>query len=84
MELADHALREALFPEGKPIAEMAYARAKAHRQVPKAIRVALDRRADQIGAGVIAAAFCHRRGAAHQRRHERVLANVRMSPRRIR
>ena len=36
---------EALYPEGKPIVEMAYPRAKAHRQVPRAIREKLGQRA---------------------------------------
>ncbi|MBV8744346.1 MAG: Hint domain-containing protein, partial [Xanthobacteraceae bacterium] len=36
---------EALYPQGKAITEMDYPRAKAHRQVPKAIRERLARRA---------------------------------------
>ena len=40
---------EALFPGGKPIDEMAYPRAKAHRQVPVRIRSALAERAISIG-----------------------------------
>jgi hypothetical protein len=36
---------EALYPEGKPIVEMTYPRAKAHRQVPRAIREQLAERA---------------------------------------
>jgi hypothetical protein len=39
---ADH---QAAYPEGKPIVEMDYPRAKAHRQVPVAMREALLRRA---------------------------------------
>jgi hypothetical protein len=35
---------EALYPEGKPIVEMSYPRAKAHRQVPRAIRELLAER----------------------------------------
>jgi hypothetical protein len=35
---------EALYPDGKPIVEMPYPRAKAHRQVPRAIREQLSRR----------------------------------------
>jgi YVTN family beta-propeller protein len=35
---------EALYPEGKPIVEMPYPRAKAHRQVPRAIREKLAAR----------------------------------------
>jgi hypothetical protein len=36
---------EALYPEGKAVPEMPYPRAKAHRQVPRAIRVRLAERA---------------------------------------
>jgi hypothetical protein len=36
---------ETLYPEGKPIVEMPYPRAKAYRQVPQAIRVSLAQRA---------------------------------------
>lgn len=36
---------EALYPEGKPIVEMPYPRAKAHRQVPRSIRERLVERA---------------------------------------
>jgi hypothetical protein len=42
---------EALFPDGKPVDEMPYPRAKARRQVPPGLRAALDRRAAAIGAG---------------------------------
>ena len=35
---------EALYPNGKPIAEMPYPRAKAYRQVPKAVRHLLNAR----------------------------------------
>jgi hypothetical protein len=35
---------EALYPNGKPIAEMPYPRAKAYRQVPKAMRHLLSAR----------------------------------------
>src|SRR5271156_1251736 len=35
---------EALYPEGKPIIEMPYPRAKAHRQVPREIRKLLAER----------------------------------------
>lgn len=38
----------ALFPEGRKLAEMAYPRAKAHRQVPEAIREKLRRRAHMV------------------------------------
>jgi hypothetical protein len=41
---------EALYPEGKSIAELPYPRAKAHRQVPVNIRVKLAERAQAIGA----------------------------------
>ncbi len=49
---------EAIFPEGKPIEEMPYPRAKARRQVPMHIRAALDARANLIGAGAVAAVAC--------------------------
>ena len=39
---------EALYPDGAPISEMPYPRAKARRQVPKDIRAALDARAKII------------------------------------
>jgi len=32
---------DALYPQGKPVAEMAYPRAKAHRQVPQAFHARL-------------------------------------------
>ena len=35
---------EALYPQGKPVVEMDYPRAKAYRQVPRAIRERLARR----------------------------------------
>ena len=47
---------EALFPGGKPVAEMPYPRAKARRQVPPRIRAALDERAATIGGEVSAVA----------------------------
>ena len=47
---------EALFPDGKPIAEMPYPRAKARRQVPARIRAALDLRVEKIGVASQAAA----------------------------
>ncbi len=37
-----------LYPEGKPIVEMPYPRAKAHRQVPRAIREKLAERAAML------------------------------------
>jgi hypothetical protein len=40
----------ALYPEGRPIAELPYPRAKSHRQVPVSIRVTLGARAQTIGA----------------------------------
>jgi hypothetical protein len=39
---------EALYPEGKPIVEMPFPRAKAHRQVPHAIRELLACRASAV------------------------------------
>jgi hypothetical protein len=48
---------EALYPNGKAIAELPYPRAKAHRQVPRAIRESLaDRSAVLFGADNAAAA----------------------------
>jgi hypothetical protein len=41
---------EELYPEGKPISELPYPRAKAHRQVPVSTRVKLAERARLIGA----------------------------------
>jgi hypothetical protein len=41
---------EALYPEGKRVSELPYPRAKARRQVPVYIRVALAERAEIIGA----------------------------------
>ena len=39
---------EALYPNGQTIVEMSYPRAKAHRQVPRAIRERLLRRAHAL------------------------------------
>ncbi|PPQ37348.1 Hint domain-containing protein [Rhodoblastus acidophilus] len=47
---------EALYPEGKIVAELPYPRAKSRRQVPVAIRVALAARAEAIGAVIADAA----------------------------
>jgi hypothetical protein len=41
---------EALYPEGKPITELPYPRAKGRRQVPVYVRVLLAERAEIIGA----------------------------------
>ena len=41
---------EALYPDGKPVKELPYPRAKAHRQVPPDIRVRMAERALEIGA----------------------------------
>ena len=38
----------ALYPDGKPIVEMDYPRAKAYRQVPQAMRRRLEARADEL------------------------------------
>lgn len=46
---------EALYPDGKPIAEMAYPRAKSFRQVPQATRTRLAVRGDALYAGAAAA-----------------------------
>jgi hypothetical protein len=40
---------QALYPEGRQINEMPYPRAKAFRQVPKAIRALLAERAERLG-----------------------------------
>jgi hypothetical protein len=39
---------EALYPDGKPIAEMPYPRAKAHRQVPQSTRAKLAKRTARL------------------------------------
>jgi hypothetical protein len=44
---------EALYPEGKPIVEMPYPRAKAHRQVSSSIRTKLEIRAKEIGSTAV-------------------------------
>jgi hypothetical protein len=43
---------QALYPDGKLIVEMPYPRAKAHRQVPRAIRQRLAERAAMLMGGV--------------------------------
>ncbi|WP_374545263.1 NF038122 family metalloprotease [Rhodoblastus sp.] len=50
MKFDNWAEHQALYPDGRPVPEMSYPRAKARRQVPAAIRAALDRRARLIGA----------------------------------
>jgi hypothetical protein len=47
---------EAAYPNGKPLVEMPYPRAKAHRQVPSAIRARLAECAKALGAGVVSVA----------------------------
>ena len=47
---------EALYPDGNPIPEMPWPRAKARRQVPMNIRVALDARAERLGVAETAVA----------------------------
>lgn len=47
---------EALYPNGKPISELPYPRAKSYRQVPVSTRVMLAARAEAIGAGTAAVA----------------------------
>ena len=47
---------EALYPDGKPIDELPYPRAKARRQVPARIRTAIDARAKLIAVVEAAAA----------------------------
>jgi hypothetical protein len=46
---------EALWPEGKPIVEMPYPRAKAHRQVPAAVRALIAARAQVANPATAAA-----------------------------
>ena len=46
----------ALYPDGKAIVEMPYPRAKAHRQVPKAIRDKLAERCVALGGAQVASA----------------------------
>src|SRR5207247_1066227 len=47
---------QALYPQGHAIAELPYPRAKAHRQVPSAIRQRLAGRATFLGSEAVAAA----------------------------
>lgn len=47
---------EALYPNGKPITELPYPRAKSHRQVPVSTRVMLAARAEAIGSVAAAVA----------------------------
>jgi hypothetical protein len=47
---------EALYPEGKPLVEMSYPRAKAHRQVPRPVREQLAERSAALYGAVTAAA----------------------------
>jgi hypothetical protein len=39
---------EALYPEGKPIVEVPYPRAKAYRQVPRRIKLELEARCAEL------------------------------------
>jgi hypothetical protein len=48
MHFDNWAEHEALYPDGKPIGELAYPRVKARRQLPAAIRQMLDERAAAI------------------------------------
>jgi Hint domain len=47
---------EALYPDGKPITELPYPRAKSHRQVPVSTRVLLAARAEAMGFAATAVA----------------------------
>jgi serralysin len=47
---------QAVFPDGKPVNAMPMPRAKSRRQIPQHIRAALDRRAEELGMAVAAAA----------------------------
>jgi hypothetical protein len=47
---------EALYPDGKPIVEMPYPRAKAHRQVPRTVRAKLATRATMLSRPIAEAA----------------------------
>ena len=55
LDFDNWAEHQALYPEGKSIAELPYPRAKSHRQVPVTIRVKLADRAQAIGAALNAA-----------------------------
>ena len=50
MNFDNWAEHEALYPDGKPVAELPLPRAKSRRQVPRGVRAALDQRARVIGA----------------------------------
>jgi hypothetical protein len=47
---------EALYPEGKPIVEMPYPRAKSHRQLPMAMKRRLEARASELYEAILAVA----------------------------
>jgi hypothetical protein len=56
MAFDNWAEHEALYPEGNPISELPFPRAKSRRQVPAEIREALEARAQKIGGAPTAAA----------------------------
>jgi len=47
---------EAVYPEGKPIVELPYPRAKLHRQLPKRIKLRLEGRGADLYGAIPAAA----------------------------
>jgi len=51
MNFDNWAEHEALYPNGRAIAELTYPRAKAHRQVPRDIRAAIAARAGSLETG---------------------------------
>lgn len=55
MKFDNWAEHEALYPDGKPVAELPLPRAKSRRQVPPGVKAALDERARVIGAVASAA-----------------------------
>ena len=56
MNFDNWAEHEALYPGGKPVAELSLPRAKSRRQVPPGVQAALDKRARVIGAARASAA----------------------------
>jgi hypothetical protein len=47
---------QTIYPEGKPIVELSYPRAKAYRQVPNAVRERLEQRGLTLGNDILSAA----------------------------
>ena len=55
MNFDNWAEHEALYPDGRTIAELPHPRAKSRRQVTMGIRAELDRRAEEMGLALSAA-----------------------------